>query len=436
MIVQVDIALRKAEVDTAPADEHKDLRAQPSCDDATDQSEAGASPGINIAPGSNDDGWIVPPPVKLADGTTVQLYKDGEALHAAYQAIQQAKKRICLEVYIFGDDETGRAFAELLARRASEGVKVYVIYDSVGSIASDREMFRQMARAGVNVRQFHPIRPWESRYGWKPANRDHRKLLIIDDDMAGMGGLNVGAEYAGSWIIQSPSGTCDFWRDNAIGLRGPGARHFLRAFASTWHYINSGGRIRRAEFVHDLDGSEGGVGILASVPTMSSPLRPFLKKLFHEARRSVQMTMAYFAPDDDLVGELCKAARRGVRVQLMLPAKCDIAALIVAARSFYERLLAAGVEVYERQSVILHAKTMVIDSKISIVGSTNLDYRSIEYNLELSAIVRSEQFGRQMNDLFANDINFAKRISLKEWRRRPWGDRVVQWMVSRARYLL
>jgi cardiolipin synthase len=146
--------------------------------------------------------------------------------------------------------------------------------------------------------------------------------------------------------------------------------------------------------------------------------------------------MAYFAPDDDLVGELCKAARRGVKVQLMLPAKCDIAALIVAARSFYERLLAAGVEVYERQSVILHAKTMVIDSKISIVGSTNLDYRSIEYNLELSAVVRSEQFGRQMNDLFANDINFAKRISLKEWRRRPWSDRIVQWMVSRARYLL
>src|SRR4051794_7410586 len=184
---------------------------------------AGTSTGVNIAPGSEDDGWVVPQPVRLHDGTLVQLYKDGEALHAAYEAIRQAKRRICLEVYIFAGDATGRAFAALLCKKAQEGLKVYVVYDSFGSINTDRELFRQMSRAGVRVEEFHPIRPWEGRFSWRPLNRDHRKLLIIDYDIAGMGGLNVGKEYAGSWVTQTDEPLCDLWRDSTIGMRGPAA---------------------------------------------------------------------------------------------------------------------------------------------------------------------------------------------------------------------
>src|SRR5450432_1547994 len=247
-----------------------------------DNKDAGTAAGINIAPGSDDDGWVVPQPITLNDGTTIQLYKDGEALHAAYNAIQQAQRRICLEVYIFASDDTGCAFADLLSKKASEGVRVYVIYDSFGSISSDRNMFRKMRLAGVRLQQFNPIRPWECRFSWRPFNRDHRKLLLIDDDIAGMGGLNVGREYAGSWIIPSnESNHCDFWRDNAIGLHGPAARHFFRSFANTWHYVNSGGRIRKAEFMYNLDalnepphGNE--LSILSSVPSRNSPLRPLL----------------------------------------------------------------------------------------------------------------------------------------------------------------
>jgi cardiolipin synthase len=146
--------------------------------------------------------------------------------------------------------------------------------------------------------------------------------------------------------------------------------------------------------------------------------------------------MAYFAPDDEMINALCRAAKRGVRVQLMLPGKCDVRLLIVAARSFYETLMAAGVEVYERQSVVLHAKTMVIDDCVSVIGSTNLDYRSVEYNCELSAVVRNAEFGRQLTELFAHDVKFARRIRLSEWRKRPVLDRVTQWAVNRARYLL
>jgi cardiolipin synthase len=149
------------------------------------------------------------------------------------------------------------------------------------------------------------------------------------------------------------------------------------------------------------------------------------------------MTMAYFAPSDELVDELVRAARRRVRVRLMLPNRCDVPILITAARSFYEDLMEAGVEIYERKYAILHAKTMVIDRRLSVIGSTNLDYRSIEYNLESSALIRSEEFGEQVHSLFENDVCYADRVRLKEYRRRrSLRDRLTQWAVKRARYIL
>jgi cardiolipin synthase len=448
------------------------------CDDHARQDKTGVSPGVNITPGSDDDGWTVPNPVTLADGTRVQLYKDGEALHVAYDAIAAAKFLVCLEVYIFANDETGRAFTDLLCRKAREGVRVYVLYDDLGSLGAG-ELFKRLAAAGVRLGKFHPVFPWELKFSWRPWNRDHRKLLVIDNEVAGMGGLNVGGNYAGSWVVRNVrnvsgavagrrvgqvvgsaaarvagstasaaigdtdgDGTaenpaCDFWRDTAVGIRGPAAKHFQQAFARSWTYVSRGGRIKKAEFTYGLDGNgDNDLGILASVPTISSPLRPLLHNLMRGARESLMLTMAYFVPDDPLVAELCRAARRGVRVRLMLPGRSDVKVVQIAARSFYERLMTAGVEIYERQMVVLHSKTMVVDGRTSVVGSTNLDYRSIEYNMELSTIIRSEKFGRQMMDLFENDVRYSTRINLAEWRKRPWGDRMVQWAVSRARYLM
>jgi cardiolipin synthase len=291
-----------------------------------------------------------------------------------------------------------------------------------------------MRASGVRVQVFHPIRPWECQFSWRPFNRDHRKMLVIDDRVAGLGGLNIGGEYAGAWIVPSKLEPCELWRDNAIGIVGPAAELLRQSFSRTWGYIRRGGRIRKTEFFHNIH--QGEFGLVAFAPTLNSPLRPLLYQLLREARQSILMTMAYFAPDDPLIDGLCKAARRGVRVRLMLPGRCDVPAVRLAARSFYELLLSNGVEVYERQGVVLHAKTMVVDAHTTIIGSTNLDYRSIEYNCEMSAIVRNATFGRQMHDLFENDVRFASPVQLTEWKRRPTLDRVVQWAVSRARYLL
>jgi cardiolipin synthase len=491
--VTMDLALSRQADATRPADTREDaLRPSPGlpegveaeCGDLEKRHAAGVAPGVNVRPGSDDDGWVVPDPVQLADGTRVQLYKDGEALHAAYDAIAQARFLICLEVYIFANDETGRAFTDLLCRKAREGVRVYVLYDDLGSLGAG-ELFKRLAAAGVRLAAFHPVLPWELKFSWRPWNRDHRKLLVIDNEIAGMGGLNVGGNYAGSWVVRNvrnlsgrvggdrlgramgsaaarvagaskaiPSAhtigdsdgdgaaedpACDFWRDTAVGVRGPAAKQFQQAFARSWSYVSRGGRIKRAEFIHGLDASsnlDNELGILASVPTVNSPLRPLIHDLIRAAKESLMTTMAYFVPDDGLVNELCGAARRGVRVRLMVPGRSDVRVVQIAARSFYECLMNAGVEIYERQTVVLHAKTMVVDGRTSVVGSVNLDYRSIEYNMELSTIIRSEQFGRQMIELFENDVRYARRINLAEWRRRPWQDRFVQWAVSRARYLM
>jgi len=381
---------------------------------------------------ADDSGWVTPPPVQLADGTHIQLYKDGQSLKASFDAISRAQYRVGLEFYIFRSDATGLAFVQLLCQKAREGVKVYVIYDSFGSIKSDPKMFQQMRRAGVRLAEFHPIWPWNLRFGWRPFNRNHRKLVVVDDYLASMGGLNIGSEYAGATIIRTEK--CDHMRDNGIGIVGRSARLLHTAFARSWRYVQQGGRIRKAELIHDID--HGEFGLLAAVPTLSSPLLPFLKRFFRSAQKSILLTMAYFVPDDALLAELTVAARRGVSVRIMLGSRYELPLLHSAAEAYYDRLLNSGVEIYERRDHVVHAKNIVIDDAAAIVGSCNLDYRSTEFNLELSAIIRHRAFAQQMTALFANDMANAQQITLSAWKSRPTRDRIVQWAISRGRYVL
>jgi cardiolipin synthase len=419
---------------------------------------------VNTAPGSADDGWQTPPPVRLRDGSLVQLFKDGEALKQAYDSIASARRRVCLEFYIIKPDATGRAFIDLLSRKAREGVEVFLIYDSFGS-SDTRELLEALKRDGARVGEFHPLWPWHLKFGWRPANRDHRKLVVVDDEVAGVGGLNLADPYAGRWVSPEVALPPEkLWRDTAVGVRGPAARMFLRAFAKTWRYIHFGGRVTRAEHIENVDlppvlkgprvglpsryltrqdqppqralPAEDDLGILAHVPTLASPFRPLLSRLLRNAQRRLQLTMAYFAPDDQLLGHLCDAARRGVKVQLMLPAHADIKIMTYAARAFYQRLLEAGVEVYERQSVILHSKSLCVDDEISIVGSSNLDYRSTDFNCEISAVIRSKRFAEHLSLLFEHDVLHARRLERDEWRLWPVRDRLVQWATTRLRTLL
>ena len=172
------------------------------------------------------------------------------------------------------------------------------------------------------------------------------------------------------------------------------------------------------------------------MPTLSSPLRSYLHKLVHESRTSIRLTMGYFGPDDEFFAALIDAARRGVDVRLMLSGHTDIPLLMLAAQAFYPQMLEAGVRIFERQFVNLHAKSMCLDGRVSVVGSANLDHRSIETNFELSAVIRSEALGRQMHELFENDVRYSVSIDPGDWEQRPWRDRLIRWAVSRLRYAL
>ena len=413
--------------------------------------------GLNLRPGSLDDGWVATPPVTLTDGTRIQLYKDGEGLLAALTAIRNAKKRICLEIYIFHNDATGKVFADALSERAAAGVAVYLLYDSLGS-GEAKPLLKQMRDAGVRLAEFHPMAPWRCRFSWRPWNRDHRKLLIIDNQIGGLGGLNIGDEYAGKWVAGSAASMKHLMRDHAIGISGPSVLPLMRSFAASWHYVKNGGQIRRALYMHHLDigrspkgrrvGKQrsyrpsahrvlrGEFAVLASAPTLCSPLRPLLNDLLKNAKSSISIIMAYFAPDDEMIINLCHAARRGVHVRLILPARSDIHIMVIAARSFYSRLLEAGIQIHERKGAVLHAKGLVVDRRYTMLGSPNLDYKSIESNLEISTIIDSPEFAAQTEHLMDHDIRFSRKISRSEWRRRPWVDRLVQWVVSRVRYVL
>lgn len=397
--------------------------------------DTGIAPGETLAVGSNDGGWITPPPVELAEGSILRFYKDGQGLRAMYELVKSAQHSILLESYILAGDATGRAFLDLLASKAHAGVRVHVIYDSFGSYHTPLELFAKLRQAGGHVLEFHPMNPYRCRFSWRPANRDHRKLIVVDGKTAILGGINIADAYAGSWV-GNPLKLSERWRDGSVSLEGPAVTVLTSTFIHIWLYATRGGRFQKALLAENLDGSKGPVGILASVPTMDSPLAGLLQNLLRGAKQSIDLTSAYFAPAGNLVQQLCLAARRGVQVRLMLPSRTDSLLMVTAARSFYEQLLTAGIMVYERQHVKLHAKSLVVDGSTTLLGSTNLDYRSIQYNCELAIILQSATFGAQMTNLFEHDIAYSHRIHASAWRHRPRLDRVVQWAVNRSRYLL
>ena len=387
--------------------------------------------GVGIA-GTFED-WVTPDSVVLRDGTNVQLLKDGQALRAAYDAILAAQRRICVEMYIFNSDEAGREFVELLCLKARAGVRVFVLYDAFGCHDTDPAIFEQLRASGVRLREFHPLAPWRYAGRWRVTQRDHRKLVLVDDCIAQLGGLNLGVEYAGPWIVrQRKRYRGKPWRDTGLTLEGSQVALLVSAFARIWRYANRGGELAAVEYVVPLS-ADGDFGVLASAPTQHSRISPIVQQLFADAQRSLWITMAYFAPTDAIIGALCATARRGVSVRLILPGKGDVALLRIAARSFYSQLLEAGVEIFERRGPMLHAKTICLDGEISIIGSTNFDYRSFESNCELSVAVRSPGLGAQMHALFEHDIRHSKRITHANWRRRAWLDALLQRIANRLR---
>jgi cardiolipin synthase len=375
----------------------------------------------------------------LVAGNHVTLLNNGPASYAAMlAAIAHARQTINLETFIFADDTVGRRFADLLIERSRHGVKVKVIYDSLGSIDTPEAFFDRMRNRGIEVKAFNPPRFITSGRWRALEHRDHRKLLIVDNDIAITGGVNISSVYTQGLSGRSRALANDtdiFWRDTDIEIRGPVVTQCQRLFAATWLKL-AGRRLPAVPYFttppvqgHDL------VQVIGSTPSAGlSPIYLNLLAAIHNAQRNVWITDAYFVPDGQFRSYLRAAARRGVDVELILPSETDHPIVLYASRSHYGAFLKSGVKIYERQDALLHSKTMTVDGVWSTVGSANLDWWSFKRDDEINIVVLNHRFAAEMENSFKADREQSQPIVLASWRRRSLlerGHELLGWLVER-----
>jgi cardiolipin synthase len=386
----------------------------------------------------------------LTVGNQATLLQDGPATYAAmFAAIEAARDHINLETYILDDDEVGNRFADALIAKQRKGVQVNIIHDSVGTLRTPDAFFKRLTDAGIKVLEFNPVNPASARKGWEINQRDHRKLLVVDGKVAFLGGINISSVYSSGSFSSGGSGRSSgsqpptagkdgkAWRDTHIRLQGPVVAEYQRLFMSTWHKQKGPPLATKNYFP-----PQQSAGPLVIRAIGSSPDEPFaliyatLLSAIGAAETSVDITMAYFAPDPQFLLALEAAAQRGVDVKLILPSQTDSWLIFHAGRRSYDRLLKAGVKIYERRGVILHSKTALVDGVWATVGSTNLDWRSFLHNDELNAVVLGAEFGQQMRTMFERDLAESEHITLEAWRDRPFKFRVKETLAGVWEYWL
>lgn len=365
----------------------------------------------------------------LVVGNKVELLVDGPTTYKSmYAAIENAKDHVNMETYIIDDDEIGRHFAELLISKQRSGVQVNLIYDSVGAINTPKEFFKPLKESGVNVLEFNPINPLVARKGWQVNRRDHRKLLVVDGQVAFVGGINISSVYSsGSFGRAKPTKDNPLWRDTHLRMAGPVVSEFQKLFMATWSEQKGEPLASRNYFPAPASKGNEVVRAIGSSPEEPySQIYATLLSAISSSETRVFLTNAYFVPDPQLLAALKEAVQRGVDVRLLLPEKIDSAMVFYASRSYYDELLSAGVKIYERQDALLHAKTALIDGVWSTIGSTNLDWRSFLNNQEINAVMLGQDFGAQMQALFEKDLKSSKLVTLEEWKKRSIGARIKE----------
>jgi cardiolipin synthase len=379
--------------------------------------------------------------VPLIAGNKVTLLFDGPAtMREMIAAVRSATSTVNLETYIFDQDQVGREFADLLIEKRRQGVVVNLMYDSVGALGTPQAFFDRMRAAGINVLAFNPVNPAARPGKWELNNRDHRKVLVVDGKIGFTGGINISSTYANSSFFRSrqkpekSDGQKVGWRDTHIKIEGPAVANLQYAFIDNW-VSQQAGELAAANYFPPLPAQgDKMLRVLASAPDQESSIYKALLVAINEAKKSIHITSAYFVPDDQVINALCAAARRGVDVKLVLPGVSDHSLVFHAGQSYYDTLLAAGVKIYQLQVAVLHAKTAVIDSAWSTIGSANIDSRSFMHNYELNVVVIDPAFGRDMESAFNEDMRDSKQVTQEQWHQRSMSDRFMEWLGRMAEY--
>lgn len=388
---------------------------------------------------------------QLAESATL-LVNGTEAYPEMLAAIESAAQTVDLETYTFRADGTGKRFHDALVRAAHRGVRVRVLYDYIGSLGIADRFVRAMLECGIMVHVYHPM--VLKRPDWAINRRDHRKILIVDSYKTFTGGLNVADEYAGA-----EDGGKD-WRDTHVRLDGEAVAVSARQlFEYGWRtatpYQQSRTRsaqirakikrgLHRPATLRSLSGgatvspaicADGGVAVQIVGNREFRGRRRIHQAYLHairRARRYILIENAYFIPDGHIRRALGNAAARGVVVAVVVARNSDVPITACAARFLYAGLLESGVRIFEWPHSMMHAKTAVIDDAWAVVGSYNIDHRSLFHNLEVVAVVADPAFARRLRDQTMLDIGRCEEVSLNRHQSRPW----YQKLLDSGAYLL
>ena len=354
-------------------------------------------------------------------GSDLTVYTYGEHVYTAMlEAIRGARDYIFFETFIWKDDAVGQLFKDELIAAARRGVSVYVIFDSFGNLVVPRA-FKRFPDV-VHVLRFPLLRPGILMLDLRKSGRDHRKIVVVDGEVGFVGGYNIGSLYATQW------------RDTHMRIEGPAVWELDNAFVDFWNDHRSSSQPE----LPDRGARSWDSHILAARNSPSSllyPVRGLYINALDRARSHALLTQAYFIPDAELLAAMLAAAKRGVRVQVLIPAVSNHVLADWVARSYYTRLLRAGVELWLYQGAMVHAKTATIDSRWTTIGTANLDRMSMQGNFEINIEVYDRDLAEVMEEIFDVDMSNASRLTLEEWESRPRYVRIAEELLHPMRWM-
>jgi cardiolipin synthase len=362
-------------------------------------------------------GALVGPPL-LEGNTAAELLNGDQIFPAMLDAIRSARSTVCFETYIYWSGVIGRRFTDALIERARGGVRVHVMVDWMGAKV-DEQMLAEMRSAGIEFEFFRPLR-WYTLD--RVNNRTHRKLLIVDGRLGFTGGVGVADHWLGN------AQDAEHWRDSHFRLEGPAVAQMQSAFMENWTRTR-GVVLHGPDYFPPLAPAGGALAqVVRSAPDDGSEATRILYMMsLAGARRSIYLANSYFVPDDLAVQALLAAKKRGVDVQVIVPGPIiDTGITRRASRARWGPLLEAGVEIYEYLPTMYHCKVLVVDDAWVSVGSTNFDERSFKLNGEANLNVLSPDFARRQVEVFFQDRAQSRRITLEEWKHRPWREKLLE----------
>lgn len=356
-------------------------------------------------------------PSILEGNKATELLNGDQIFPAMLQAIRAAKKTVLFETFIYWSGDIGNEIADALSERARAGVKVHVLLHWVGSSRVEDAIVDKMKSAGVEVRKYHPLR-WYNLD--RMNNRTHRKLLIVDGSIGFTGGVGIAPQWTGN--AQDP----DHWRDTHYRVEGPIVAQMQSVMLDNWSKATGKVLHGRDYFPPLQPAGDQSAQMFASSPNGGSESMLMMMLLaITAATRAIDIANAYFVPEDITRRALVAAAKRGVRVRVIVPGEhIDTAIVRRASRGLWGELLEAGVQIHEYQPTMLHCKLMVVDGLMTTVGSTNFDVRSFRLNDEANLNIYDAAFAARQSEVFEADLKQSRRVTLQTWRARPFTEKL------------